>query len=346
MKFFIPGGAGYIGAHISYMLLESGHDVVILDNFSNSSISSVNSIENLAGKKVTLYEGDIRNDELLFKIFNAHSFDGVIHLAALKSVSESINKPSLYHENNVEGTMCLLATMRSFDMKNLIFSSSATVYGLPQYLPIDECHPLSSINPYAQTKLDIEKELETLAANEDDWKIVSLRYFNPVGAHESGMIGESPLDTPNNIMPYIVNVANKELPYIEIFGNDYDTKDGTGVRDYIHVMDLAESHLIALNFIGIKVFEHKLNQTAEDNYGFNVFNIGTGKGQSVLELINTFQKVNDIEVPYKFTSRRPGDVSSCYADVDKSFKAFQWVARRTIEEMCISAWNFKNQNYG
>ena len=189
MKFFIPGGAGYIGAHTSCMLLENGHDVVILDNFTNSSILSVNSIEDLAGKKVTFYQGDIRNSEMLFKIFNAHTFDGVIHLAALKSVSESIKKPSLYHENNVEGTMCLLETMRSFNMKNLIFSSSATVYGLPQYLPIDECHPLSSINPYAQTKLDIEHELETIVAHEDDWKIVSLRYFNPVGAHESGKIG-------------------------------------------------------------------------------------------------------------------------------------------------------------
>jgi len=345
MKFFIPGGAGYIGAHISYMLLESGHDVVILDNFSNSSISSINSLENLSGKKVVLYQGDVCNEEILLNIFNAHTFDGVIHLAALKSVSESIEKPTMYNKNNVEGTKCLLATMRSFDIKNLIFSSSATVYGLPQYLPIDERHPLSSINPYAQTKLNIEQELKTIVTNEDDWKIVSLRYFNPVGAHESGMIGESPLDNPNNIMPYIVNVANKELPYIKIFGNDYDTKDGTGVRDYIHVMDLAESHLVALNFIGIKVFDHKLNHTAEDNYGFNVFNIGTGKGHSVLELINTFQKVNDIEVPYKFVSRRPGDVSSCYADVDKSLQAFQWAARRTIEEMCVSAWNFKNQNY-
>ena len=345
MKFFIPGGAGYIGAHISYMLLENGHDVVILDNFSNSSIFSVNSIEDLAEKKVTLYEGDIRNSEMLFKIFNAHTFDGVIHLAALKSVSESIKKPSLYHENNVEGTMCLLATMRSFNIKNLIFSSSATVYGLPQHLPINEEHPLSSINPYAQTKLSIEQELKAISANEDGWKIVSLRYFNPVGAHESGMIGESPLDTPNNIMPYIVNVANKESPYIKIFGNDYDTKDGTGVRDYVHVMDLAESHLLALNYIGIKAFDQKLNYSAKDNYGFNVFNIGTGKGLSVLELINTFQKVNEIEVPYKFTSRRPGDVSSSFADVNKSLKAFEWNAKRTIEEMCASAWNYKKKNY-
>jgi len=342
MKFFIPGGAGYIGTHISYMLLENDHDVVILDNFSNSSISSINSLENLSGKKVILYKGDVCNEEILSNIFNVHSFDGVIHLAALKSVSESIEQPKMYHNNNVEGTKCLLAAMRSFDIKNLVFSSSATVYGLPQYLPIDERHPLSSINPYAQTKLNIEQELETIAENEDDWKIVALRYFNPVGAHESGMIGESPLNTPNNIMPYIVNVANKELPYLKIFGNDYDTKDGTGVRDYIHVMDLAESHLMALNFIGIKVFDHGLKHTDENNSGFNVFNIGTGKGLSVLELVNTFQKVNDVEVPYEFTSRRPGDVSSCYADVDKSLKAFHWSARRTIEEMCISAWNFKN----
>jgi len=342
MKFFIPGGAGYIGTHISYMLLENDHDVVILDNFSNSSISSINSLENLSGKKVILYKGDVCNEEILSNIFNVHSFDGVIHLAALKSVSESIEQPKMYHNNNVEGTKCLLAAMRSFDIKNLVFSSSATVYGLPQYLPIDERHPLSSINPYAQTKLNIEQELETIAENEDDWKIVALRYFNPVGAHESGMIGESPLNTPNNIMPYIVNVANKELPYLKIFGNDYDTKDGTGVRDYIHVMDLAESHLMALNFIGIKVFDHRLKHTDENNSGFNVFNIGTGKGLSVLELVNTFQKVNDVEVPYEFTSRRPGDVSSCYADVDKSLKAFHWSARRTIEEMCISAWNFKN----
>ena len=342
MKFFITGGAGYIGTHVSSMLLDKGHDIVILDNFSNSNISSIYALEKLSNQSITLYEDDICDEEALFKILNDHNFEAVIHLAALKSVSESIRYPKEYFKNNFEGTLCLLNAMQSFNLKNIIFSSSATVYGIPQYLPIDEMHPLSSINPYAETKLRIEKELKDISKNDDSWNIVSLRYFNPVGAHESGLIGENPLEIPNNIMPYIANVANKELPYINIFGRNYDTEDGTGVRDYIHVMDLAESHLLALNFIGIKAVNHEVSQS--NNSGFNVFNIGTGKGCSVLELINTFQEVNNIEIPYKFSSRREGDVASCYANVDMFNRTFNWNTKRTIEDMCTSAWNFKQRN--
>ena len=343
MKFLIPGGAGYIGVHISCMLLQNGHDVVIIDNLSNSGIDSIKSLESLANKKVTFYEGNICDQSILIKIFQAHKFDAVIHLAALKSVSESILRPKDYFYNNCEGAFCLLGVMRSFNVKNLIFSSSATVYGIPEYLPIDENHPLSSINPYAETKLLIEKELKQIAFSEKGWNIVSLRYFNPVGAHESGLIGENPKDIPNNIMPYIVNVANKEMPYIYIYGNDYDTPDGTGVRDYIHVMDLAESHLLALNFIGIKAINKRDSSADKHNVGFHAFNVGTGEGCSVLELIETFEKVNNVKVPYQYSTRRPGDVASCYANVDKSSKVFQWKATRSIKEICLTAWNFKQQ---
>ena len=341
MKFFIPGGAGYIGTHISYMLLDNNHDVIILDNFSNSNISSIHLIEKLANTKVTFYEGDICDAKILSNIFESHEIDAVIHLASHKSVSESILKPNEYYRNNVEGTLSLLAAMKSFDIKNLIFSSSATVYGIPEYLPIDENHPLSCTNPYAETKLEIEKILKEITIDEKEWSIVSLRYFNPVGAHESGYLGESPRDIPNNLMPYLVNVANKELPYLNIYGNNYDTYDGTGVRDYIHIMDLAESHLIAMNFIGIQTIKNKLSYSSNSNNGFNVFNVGTGKGCSVLELVKIFEEVNGIKVPYKFAPRRLGDVASCFANVDKSQEAFQWIAERSVEEMCVSAWNHK-----
>jgi UDP-glucose 4-epimerase len=347
MKFFIPGGAGYIGTHISSMLIDNGHDVVILDNFSNSSISSIYAIEKLVNRQVTFYKGDICDHQMLLKIFESHKFNAVIHLAALKSVAESILKPKEYYQNNVGGTLSLLEVMRSFDLKNLIFSSSATVYGIPQYLPIDESHPLSSTNPYANTKLEIEKILQEISTNDKGWSIVSLRYFNPVGAHESHLIGDSPRNIPNNLMPYLVSVANKELPHLNIYGNDYDTDDGTGIRDYIHVMDLAESHLIAMNFIGIKTKNNKLTNPSNLKTGFNFFNIGTGKGCSVLELVKIFEQVNGVEIPYVFAPRRPGDVPSCYANVDKSHKSFQWIAERSIEEMCQSAWNYKKyKNYG
>ena len=342
MNFFIPGGAGYIGVHISSMLLENGHDVVILDNFSNSCPTAIDSLENLSGKKVTFYQGNICDETKLTQIFAENHFDAVIHLAALKSVSESILQPAEYFNNNCVGTSCLLSSMRSFGIKNLIYSSSATVYGIPKYLPIDERHPLSSTNPYAETKLQIEQELSKIAEEEDGWNIVCLRYFNPVGAHQSGLIGENPQGIPNNVMPLIVNVANKELPHINIYGNDYNTIDGTGVRDYIHVMDLAEYHLLALNFIGVKTLEnHDIADSKTQTHSFNIFNVGTGKGCSVLELINAFEAINNVKVPYKFTLKRPGDVASCYANVDRSAKAFQWIAKRSIQEMCSSAWNFK-----
>jgi len=342
MNFFLPGGAGYIGVHIALMLLEHGHEVVILDNFSNSDPKAIESLEHLADKKITFYQGSIGDEIKLKQIFRENHFDAVIHLAALKSVSESILQPIEYYNNNCVGTSCLLSVMRSFGIKNLIFSSSATVYGVPKYLPIDENHPLSSINPYAETKLQIEQELSKITQEEEDWKIVCLRYFNPVGAHKSGLIGECPQGIPNNVMPLIVNVANKELSHINIYGDDYDTIDGTGVRDYIHVMDLAESHLLALNFIGVQTLVNSYAPNLEvETQDFNIFNVGTGKGHSVLELITAFEEINNIKVPYKFTLKRPGDVASCFADVSLSTKAFQWTAKRSIEEMCSSAWNFK-----
>ena len=296
MNFLIPGGAGYIGIHIAFLLLDSGHDVVIIDNFSNSSSESIDDLENLMGRKITFYQSDISDETELNRIFTKHSFDAVIHLAALKSVSESILKPNEYFKNNCNGTSCLLYVMRSFGVKNLIYSISATVYGIPRYLPIDEKHPLSSNNPYAETKLKIEEELRSISEAEDGWKIVCLRYFNPVGAHESGLIGENPRGIPNNLMPHIVNVANGELPHINIYGNDYDTIDGTGVRDYVHIMDLSESHLLALNYIGLKVINHEdIELYSIAKAGFHIFNIGTGKGCSVLELIRTFEEVNNVD---------------------------------------------------
>jgi UDP-glucose 4-epimerase len=342
MNFFIPGGAGYIGVHISSMLLEHGHDVVILDNFSNSNLSAIASLENLTGKEIALYIGSICDEAILKEIFTQNSFDAVIHLAALKSVSESILRPNAYFNNNCIGTSCLLAVMRSFGMKNLIYSSSATVYGIPQYLPIDENHPLSAINPYAETKLQIEQELSTISQEEEDWNIVCLRYFNPVGAHQSGLIGENPQGIPNNVMPLIVNAANKEISHLNIYGDDYETIDGTGVRDYIHVMDLAKSHLLALNFIGIEtLINHDTSNQRSDSKSFHIFNVGTGKGFSVLELINTFEAINNVKVPYQFALKRPGDVASCYANVDHCSQAFQWTASKSMEEMCSSAWKFK-----
>lgn len=332
MKFFIPGGAGYIGTHIAYMLIDEGHDVVILDNFSNSSISSIHALEKLVNKNITLYKGNICDDEMLSQIFTDHNFEAVIHLAALKSVSESILNPKDYFRNNFEGTLCLLNAMDTSNLKNIIFSSSATIYGIPKYLPIDESHPLSSINPYAETKLRIEKALNDFAKNDDSWKIVSLRYFNPIGAHESGMIGENPRDIPNNIMPYIVKVANKELPYINIFGKNYETNDGTGVRDYIHVMDLADAHKCAIDYL--------FNR---DSLILSL-NVGTGVGTSVLNLVETFQEVNKCEIPYKFCNRRPGDVPTLVADNKKAISILNWYPKRNIRDMCKDGWNWRYLN--
>ena len=345
MNFLITGGAGYIGSHIALMLLNNGHRVTVVDNFSNSNSSVINKLESHTNSEITLHEVDICNQEDLKKIFQTQEFEAVIHLAALKSVSESVLHPKKYFHNNVYGTSCLLASMKEFDVKKLIYSSSATVYGSPKYLPVDELHPLSCTNPYAETKLLCEENLKEITLQEDGWKIVCLRYFNPVGAHDSGIIGDDPAGTPNNLMPYIVNVASGQSPFINVFGNDYDTYDGTGVRDYVHVMDLAESHLQALNYIGIKAIEHqeivlsKKIQTKD----ISIFNIGTGKGHSVLDLIKTFERVNKVSVPLRFSSRRSGDVSVCFANTDLSSEAFQWKAKRTLEEMCSSAWSYKKK---
>lgn len=346
MNFLLTGGAGYIGAHIALLLLENEHSVTVLDNFSNSNLNVITNLEILTKKKFNVCKADICNKEDLIEIFSNQEFEAVIHLAALKSVSESVSNPKKYFFNNVHGTSCLLEVMKQFDVKNIIYSSSATVYGSPRYLPVDEQHTVSCKNPYAETKLLSEESLREIAVQDQSWRIVCLRYFNPVGAHQSGLLGEDPVGIPNNLMPYVVDVAVGKLPYVNIFGNDYDTHDGTGVRDYVHVMDLATSHLLALNYIGINVIEHpeiKPKQNCENN-NLHIFNIGTGSGYSVLDLIKTFERVNNVPVPFRFSSRRSGDVSACYANTDLSTSSFKWKASRSLEEMCSSAWNYKQRS--
>ena len=327
MKVLVTGGCGYIGSHTCCSLLELGHDVVIIDNLSNSKEEVINYIEKITDKKVDFYLGDVCDRELLERIFNEHKIDTVIHFAGYKAVGESVAKPLMYYHNNLFSTITLCEVMNKYNCKNLVFSSSATVYGDPASLPIKEDFPLSTTNPYGTTKLMIEGILKDLYKSDNSWNIVILRYFNPIGAHKSGLLGENPNGIPNNLMPYIVKVANKELKELSVFGNDYDTKDGTGVRDYIHVVDLALGHVRAIEKI------------SKDN-GLFIYNLGTGNGYSVLELVNTFSKVNNIEVPYKIVDRRPGDIAACYADVEKAKKELNWTAELGIEDMCRDAYNF------
>ncbi len=331
MNILLTGGAGYIGSHAAVVLTEAGHQVVILDNFCNSQLSVLERLAKILGKPVPFVEGDTRDTELVRKILKNYKIDAVMHFAGLKAVGQSVQKPIDYFDNNVAGTISLLQAMRANNIKMLVFSSSATVYGAPQYLPLDENHPTQAINPYGRSKLHIEEILSDIEASDSNWHIACLRYFNPVGAHESGIIGENPNDTPNNLMPYIAQVALGRLPYLNVYGNDYDTLDGTGVRDFIHVMDLAEGHLAALSFI---------NQKS----GLNIFNLGTGKGSSVLEMVKAFEGVSGKSIPLRVTNRRTGDVAACYARVDKSSTDLSWKATRTIQEMCSSTLNFQ-KNY-
>ena len=327
MKILVTGGTGYIGSHTSVQLLENNYDVVIIDNFSNSQKEVKDSIESITGKKVTLYEGDVCDKELLRKIFTDNKIDAVIHFAGYKAVGESVAKPLMYYRNNIDSTLSLLEVMDEFNCKKIVFSSSATVYGKPKSLPIKEGFELSTTNPYGSTKLYIEGILRDLYVSDNEWSIAILRYFNPIGAHESGLIGENPNDIPNNLMPYIVKVANKELECLSVFGNDYNTVDGTRVRDYIHVIDLANGHIKAIEYI-------------LDNTGVDAYNLGTGNGYSVLQLVNTFIKENKVDVPYKIVDRRPGDIDSCYADSTHALNKLNWKAELGIKDMVTSAYNF------
>lgn len=331
MKILVTGGCGFIGSHTCVELLENGYDVVIIDNLSNSKEDVIDKIETITNKKVTFYKEDVSNKEKLDDIFTKEGIDAVIHFAGFKAVGESVSKPLMYYRNNIDSTLTLLEVMSKHNCKKLVFSSSATVYGSPERLPIEESFSLHTTNPYGTTKLMIEMILNDLYISDKDWSIAILRYFNPIGAHKSGLIGENPNGIPNNLMPYIVKVATKELEMLNVFGNDYNTIDGTGVRDYIHVVDLAKGHIKAI----MKVTKDK---------GIDTYNLGTGNGYSVLQLVNTFKDVNNIDVPYKIVDRRPGDIASCYASTKKANDVLDWHAELGIEDMCKDAYNFVIKN--
>ena len=337
-KVLITGGAGYIGSHTCIALHEAGYEVVVYDNLSNSSREALNRVSTLIGQPVEFIEGDIRDANMLREVFAAHQFFGVIHFAGLKAVGESVAKPLLYYNNNVSGSIPLLEVMAEYDVTPLVFSSSATVYGDPETLPIDETSKRSCTNPYGQSKLTVEHILEDLAVSDASWSLIPLRYFNPVGAHPSGQIGEDPNDIPNNLMPYISQVAVGKLDTLSIFGNDYPTVDGTGVRDFIHVTDLAQGHVAALNYLQQQVnVEHS-------SVGFLPINLGTGKGTSVLELVAAFSEVSKQPIPYQFTARRAGDIASCYASADKAKELLGWQAKLSITEMCQDTWRWQSMN--
>ena len=333
-KILVTGGAGYIGSHTCIALHEAGYEFVIYDNLSNSSREAINRVSNLIGQPIEFIEGDIRNADSLRKVFSAHQFFGVIHFAGLKAVGESVAKPLMYYDNNVSGTITLLEVMAEYNVKRLVFSSSATVYGDPEILPIDESSKRSCTNPYGQSKLTVEHILEDLAVSDNSWSLIPLRYFNPVGAHSSGKIGEDPNDIPNNLMPYISQVAVGKLDKLSIFGNDYATVDGTGVRDFIHVTDLAQGHVAALSYLEQQVAP----------VGFLPINLGTGKGTSVLELVTAFSEISGQDIPYQFSARRAGDIASCYASADKAKQLLGWEAKLSITEMCQDTWRWQSIN--
>jgi UDP-glucose 4-epimerase len=325
MKLLLTGGTGYIGSHSAVVLSQAGHDVVLLDNLSNSKLSVLSRLQTILGKTLPFVLADVRDSETVKQALNDHGIQAVVHFAGLKAVGESVAQPLHYFANNVQGTVSLLQAMQAAQVHQLVFSSSATVYGEPQYLPLDEQHPTSATNPYGRTKLHIEEMLHDLAASNSAWRIACLRYFNPVGAHESGLIGEDPNGIPNNLMPFVAQVAAGWRPALQVFGNDYDTPDGTGVRDYIHVMDLAQGHLAALNFL-------------QHQQGWHAINLGTGQGFSVLQMVKAFEAASGQPVPYNLVPRRPGDVASCYAEVDKAKALLDWQATRGLSDMCNDAW--------
>ena len=332
MNILVTGGAGYIGSHTCIELLNEGHQVIVVDNLYNSSEKSLQRVEEITGKKVTFYKEDLLNKEGLKKIFDQEEIDAVIHFAGLKAVGESVTKPLEYYHNNMTGTFYLCDVMREHNVKNIIFSSSATVYGDPAFIPITEACPKGKItNPYGQTKGMLEQVLTDLHVADPEWNVVLLRYFNPIGAHKSGKIGEDPKGIPNNLVPYIAQVAVGKREALGVFGNDYPTPDGTGVRDYIHVVDLAKGHVKALK---------KLTKGS----GVHVYNLGTGKGYSVLEVLHAFEKACGKELPYVIKERRPGDIATCYADPAKALNELGWKAEFGIEEMCEDSWRWQSRN--
>jgi len=331
MNVLVTGGAGYIGSHTCVELLNAGHDVIVVDNFLNSKAECLNRVKKITGKDFKFYETDIRDIDALDKIFSENKIDSVIHFAAFKAVGESVANPLMYYNNNVAGTVSLCEVMSKHNVKNIVFSSSATVYGDPASVPIDESFPNFATNPYGRTKLIMEEILTDLYNSDNEWNIVLLRYFNPVGAHESGTIGEDPNGIPNNLMPFISQVAVGKREQLSVFGGDYDTPDGTGVRDYIHVVDLAVGHIKALDKIDTKP-------------GLFTCNLGTGCGYSVIEVITAFEKACGKKINYKIVDRRPGDAAQCYAKTDLAKKELGWVAERGIDEMCVDTWRWQSQN--
>ena len=331
MPILVTGGAGYIGSHTVVQLLEAGEQVVVVDNLSNSHQEVFNRIRTITKGELVFVEGDLNDVSLLHNIFNSYDIDSVIHFAGYKAVGESVAQPLMYYQNNILSTLTLLEVMQQHNCHKLVFSSSATVYGDPDTVPITEQSPLSATNPYGQTKLMIENILKDVASADANWRIAVLRYFNPVGAHSSGLIGEDPNGIPNNLMPFVAKVAVGQLPQVNVFGDDYDTPDGTGVRDYIHVVDLAAGHLAALK---------KLQSTS----GWQAYNLGTGKGYSVLEVIKAFADISEREIPYQLAPRRAGDIATCYASVDYTAQALNWQAKADIKQMIADHWNWQQQN--
>lgn len=331
MSILVTGGAGYIGSHTVVELLKLGKEVVIVDNLSNSSILVLDRIETITGKRPTFYELDVADKEALRQVFENENIEAAIHFAGYKAVGESVAKPIMYYENNIMSTLALVEVMTEFSVKKIVFSSSATVYGLNNPSPLVETMPTSATNPYGYTKVMLEQILRDVEVADKEWSIALLRYFNPIGAHESGLIGEDPAGIPNNLMPFIAQVAVGKREELSVFGNDYDTVDGTGVRDYIHVIDLALGHIKALE---------KISTTA----GVHTYNLGSGQGTSVLELVQAFEKVNGVPIPYKIVDRRPGDVATCYANADKALAELNWKTEKTIEDMCRDTWNWQSKN--
>ncbi|MBQ3329602.1 MAG: UDP-glucose 4-epimerase GalE [Ruminococcus sp.] len=331
MKVLLTGGAGYIGSHTAVEMIEAGYEVVIADNFDNSSPKVFDRIETITGKRPKFYELDVADNAAVDKMFAAEKFDAVVHFAGLKAVGESCAIPVRYYRNNIDTTLTLLEVMKDHGVHNFVFSSSATVYGVPEEVPLREGMPTSCTNPYGWTKYMNEQILTDAAAADPELSVVLLRYFNPIGAHQSGLIGENPNGIPNNLMPYITQVAVGKLPRLGVFGNDYPTHDGTGVRDYIHVVDLAQGHVKAIEY-------------AASHKGTEIFNLGTGTGYSVLDIVNAFMRVNGIDIPYDIKPRRPGDIAECYADPAKAREGLGWTAKYGIDEMCRDSWNWQKNN--
>ena len=328
MSVLLPGGAGFIGSHTAVELLNAGKEVIIVDNFSNSKPEVLEAIKKITGKDFKFYNIDYIDREKLEEVFEENEIEAVLNFAGYKAVGESVKEPIKYYTNNISGALVLLDTMKKYNVKKFIFSSSATVYGEPEKMPItEECKTGGTTNPYGTTKLFIEQILKDIYASDNTWDICILRYFNPIGAHESGLLGEDPQGIPNNLMPYIVRVAAGELKELSVFGNDYKTHDGTGVRDYIHVVDLAKGHVLALN------------KLEKEGQGLYIYNLGTGTGYSVLDIVKAFEKATGVKVPYKIAPRRPGDIAMCYADPTKAYKELGWKATKTLEDMCRDSWN-------